>query len=472
MPGDSSIRAFKCPTCGAPLEPEQGALTMKCGYCGSSVVIPQSLRTPPPSSAPHYTWGGVDLSAMVGEAMRLPEAISMAESGRLDEAAQLYSQITGLSHEDALKSVQSMANGQAVTLIPGTTSASFQPAQTPFTQSALGSASATPFHGQTFDTASAARTSTSGCGRIVAGVAVAGILAAVGLAVVAALFFGFNPLGSFSFASKVMSFGSKGIGQGMFQEPRAVGVDGKGNIVVADSKDGRIQTFDSNGKFISMFTVTNSQGKAVIVDSLVVSPDGKIYIPNNQIMIYDETGKLLGQFGDANHDYESVALGPDGTIYALTFGDDNLVHLKQDGSIDFEIPDPINAVTGSTGGFPKLAVDGLGYIYIANDTPPVILKFTPQGKYINQFGGETQDAGQFEAGKFVSPESIAIDGYGRVFVDDFYYIQVFDSTGAYLNNISGTYSGITFDSQNNLYATSSNDHNVVKFQTQKPASGQ
>jgi len=35
-------------TCGAPLEPQVGALTMKCNYCGGTVIIPQSLRTPHP----------------------------------------------------------------------------------------------------------------------------------------------------------------------------------------------------------------------------------------------------------------------------------------------------------------------------------------------------------------------------------------------------------------------------------------
>ena len=100
MANDSSIRAFKCPTCGAPLEQQAGALTMKCTYCGGTVIIPQSLRTPAPGSSsavPQYSWGGLNLSEIMGEAMRLPEAISLAEQGRITEAAQLYSQITGTS---------------------------------------------------------------------------------------------------------------------------------------------------------------------------------------------------------------------------------------------------------------------------------------------------------------------------------------------------------------------------------------
>jgi len=34
MAKDASMRAFKCPTCSAPLEPESGTLTMKCPIVG------------------------------------------------------------------------------------------------------------------------------------------------------------------------------------------------------------------------------------------------------------------------------------------------------------------------------------------------------------------------------------------------------------------------------------------------------
>ena len=122
MANDSSIRAFKCPTCGAPLEPQAGALTMKCTYCGGTVIIPQSMRTSAPGSSSacrNISWGGLNLSEIMGEAMRLPEAISLAEQGRITEAAQLYSQITGTSLTDATTAINQIVAGQAVALTPG-----------------------------------------------------------------------------------------------------------------------------------------------------------------------------------------------------------------------------------------------------------------------------------------------------------------------------------------------------------------
>src|SRR5215468_5397615 len=125
MAKDSSIRAFKCPTCGAPLEPEAGTLTQKCSYCGGTVIIPESLRTPPPSAGPtlneafQFGLSGVDLNQIVGNAMHLPQAISLAQQGRVDEAANLYSQITGMDHGDAMKAIEDLAAGRAVSLTPG-----------------------------------------------------------------------------------------------------------------------------------------------------------------------------------------------------------------------------------------------------------------------------------------------------------------------------------------------------------------
>ncbi len=276
---------------------------------------------------------------------------------------------------------------------------------------------------------------------------------------------GFNPFGSMLFANTVMSFGSKGIGQGMFQDARSIGVDGDGNIVVADEKDGRIQIFSSSGKFISMFTPANG-GKSMIAQGMAVGRNGKIYLAiAPSILVYDESGQALGQIGDAQHIYEDVALGPDGTLYA--WSEDNIVRFKPDGTVDLEIPNALSNISGQPVGFVHLAVDGLGNIYAADSTAAAVFKYSPAGTFINQFGGEAGNAGQFEPGKFVSPLGIAVDGYGRIFVNDFYNLQVFDSTGKYLNDISGGYYGIAFDEQNNLYATSVLNHNVAKFQIQK-----
>ena len=47
----SAIVSFECPHCGAPLQLPLGALTVRCEYCGNSVVVPAELRPAPPPPA-------------------------------------------------------------------------------------------------------------------------------------------------------------------------------------------------------------------------------------------------------------------------------------------------------------------------------------------------------------------------------------------------------------------------------------
>jgi hypothetical protein len=40
----SEAKCFKCPSCGSSLNPNGTKKTVKCGYCGSSVIVPEELR--------------------------------------------------------------------------------------------------------------------------------------------------------------------------------------------------------------------------------------------------------------------------------------------------------------------------------------------------------------------------------------------------------------------------------------------
>ncbi|MFN8383286.1 MAG: hypothetical protein U0V02_15180 [Anaerolineales bacterium] len=382
MTADNPAQAFKCPSCGAPVEIEEGKKATKCQYCGETVIIPTALR-----SETHST------------PKPAPKQPAVTES-------HPYVQ-----------------RGGYVTTLPK------------------------------------AHRPKSLLRRI--------IFVLVAVVVVGSFAFGFNPFASFLFANKVLTFGSEGIGQGMFDNPRAIGVDAKGNIVVADSQDSRVQTFDSKGNFISSFTVKQN-GKPAFITNLAVSPDGTVYIAVGDILIFDESGKDLGSItSDIGHSFDSAVLGADGKLYTISFSDETIVRFNPNHSIDLEIPNSVSSITGDNRGFPSLAVDGLGNMYVVSRS--AVIKYSPEGQFMDQFGGSSENITVFEAGKFVSPMGIAIDGYGRIFINDEFNLQVFDANGKYLHDISGGYYGIAFDQQNNLYTTPVTENRIVKFQIKKPA---
>jgi sugar lactone lactonase YvrE len=417
---------------------------------------------------------GVDLNQIVGNAMHLPQAISLAQQGRIDEAADIYSQITGMEHADAVSAVKDMANGHAVSLTPGRPGATWQQFETSYSQPSV--EISTPA-ASTGSVTTSGKATGSSCGLII------GIVAAVAILIVAlvggGLFFfsngsPANPINSvipLGFASKTLTFGAEGIGAGMFQDPRHIGVDSNGNITVADYQDGRIQTFDSAGKFASGFSVS-AAGKKVYLSGMAVGRDGTIYLAHDQkIFVYDASGNKTKEIGDDQHDYKDVVVGADGKLYALD-NSESIVRFKPDGKVDLEIKDTFAQVTGDMDIDTHLAVDGLGNMYIVGAFHYLVLKYSPQGNFIDQFGGQAKDAAINEPGKFTSPEAIAVDGYGRIYVSDFLNIQVFDPIGTYLNSIGidkGAAFGLEFDDQNNLYVVT-NQNIVTKYKVQPPAS--
>jgi hypothetical protein len=114
---------------------------------------------------------------------------------------------------------------------------------------------------------------------------------------------------------------------------------------------------------------------------------------------------------------------------------------------------------------PYLAVDGQGNIFVLVADEGVVLKFSSAGKFIKQFG--SMASGTPTNGQFQQASGIAVDSYGRIFIDDaFYQLQIFDSDGNYLDSINTTGFGLAIDGQNNVYVATGDK--IEEFQVQKP----
>ena len=260
------------------------------------------------------------------------------------------------------------------------------------------------------------------------------------------------------YAAVVGSFGGKGIGQGLFEDARSITVDHAGNILVGDYKDGRIQTFSSTGKFLSSFRAGDGSG----VRALTAGPDGRIYAVDGGtgISIYDASGKKLGSLDSAN-DPNALSVGPDGSLYA-TDEWDGLYRFDPFGKQTLKIEHLFESVLGQGESNQALAVDGLGNIYVVGDLQNTVVKYSPDGKYLDKFSGTAEPHGPVVPGTVFTACGLAVDSHGQVYLadwnDDF---QIFDGNGNFVHSVEANTLGET----NVLYGIAMDAHDHVYLTT-------
>ena len=84
----------------------------------------------------------------------------------------------------------------------------------------------------------------------------------------------FSPDGTF-----LTSWGSEGSGNGQFDSPHGVAVDGSDNVYVADSDNNRIQKFTPGVTFLTSWGIYGSQnGQFYYPHGVSVDAGGTIYV--------------------------------------------------------------------------------------------------------------------------------------------------------------------------------------------------
>src|SRR5574341_2242028 len=397
------ITTFDCPKCSAPLEVEPGKTTIQCKYCGNSVVIPEELRT------------GMIEDAPAPQFRQAPQVVINAPAYN----PYRTSRGPGCAIGGIVAAVACLILVGALVPILGATAL----------MANLESATGIDWDGNG---------STSGgdpAAIFGEGVEIPGV-------------------GSSGYATQVRRFGSEGNGRGQFEDLRHIGVDNQGNIYTAEYlSNGRIQVFDSEGKFLSQWMLEDDD---IPLTGMAVAPDGTVYITyNGSLTMHDGmTGEQLGVIADEPFTYyEPLELGADGSLYTWHWTEDDVIHLNNKGEELLRIPDPLAIADEPSMSMSALTVDGVGNIYFVTIFEPAVFIYDAQGRYQNRFGSEGDEPGQF-----TSPSDIAVDGQGRIYVLDFFGIEVYRNDGQYLDVIptSGPTYGIQISG--NLMYVAAMDH--------------
>jgi DNA-binding beta-propeller fold protein YncE/DNA-directed RNA polymerase subunit RPC12/RpoP len=444
---------FLCPSCGAPLDADGESETIRCQHCNNSVIVPPELRHPGPQMPTVFS----DMFNL-DKIKRFQEMSRLARSGQTSEAAALFQELTGVSEEVARQSIEAMLSSRPVLLSQST----FTENLNPTTQISFSTSRGTATYG--------------GSGKLLGCVIGLIVAVSIGIPLVATmvalvsdgpltpLWNQINPMG---YARVVMSFGSEGTGPGFLTDPRAITVDpNSGNIFVAGYDNGRIESFDPNGKFLFQWLIEDIKKPAI--NGLAAGRNGNIYVAMaaHPIEIFQaSTGKLVGilRFDDDYNSFQSVFALPDGGVLAVV-DEETIVRYNADGQIVMTIPAAVSAVSDDSELEGRAVASGLGELYILGSFNYSVFHYSAQGKYINRFGGEGDAPGQLGLGT----NSIAIDSQGRIYIADGVDIKVFAPDGRYLDVIhfQDAIFGMVFDDQDNLFVVT-NKPEIQKLVLQK-----
>jgi sugar lactone lactonase YvrE len=428
-------RSFNCASCSAPLE-FSGEVMQKCEHCGSTVIAPNEMFYAE-NAAPFG-----DLSSLHGRALKIAEIQQLIHDGKKIEAIKEFRETFSTGLKEAKDAVEAIERGESIN-ISGM-------------QIQAANRQAIKIDGE----------AVKNIGKTVGSVMVVTILASsvllIGL-VAAILFFTVGRTdtkrasntasqtptpeakgGEASPAQEVLKIGGEGNGPGRFKDNRHVTVDGKGRIYSSDYSPFRIQIFDAEGKFLSQW---NTDAGTNLYD-LAADRDGNLFIASDKgIFKYEgETGKLIAK---AERVYpRGMALSWDGKVIvtagrSMSILDNSLKPIT-------EIKDAAERAN-STFGFEAVAVDGDGVIYAIDRTADDICKFTMDGKFLNRFPTGAS-----------SPNAIAIDPQGRIFVSETSRIRALDSSGKGIKTFDAYQAfGLAFNPAGELFVASR--PHVIKY---------
>lgn len=450
-------QSFECPNCQATLDydAQTNAVTVRCSFCNSTVIVPDSLRT--------RRGQGTQQTQL------LTEIAQLVQNGRKIEAIKLFRETFNVGLKEAKDVVDALERHEDIHLggtsfHTGTVSVSGY-TSTPMVQTSSGRGGCAAFFlvmlviaiiggagAFFFLVPSSSTTSTSEIIQEVNNV-IESSSETIAEAVVE------QPTAEPQFADVVLQFGGEeGVGPGFFNDTRSLAVDGEGNIYTGDYSGGRIQVFDATGKFIT----TWNAGEDLYMKGMTVDRSGTVYIINiTTVEKYNGmTGEFLGTVdlpGGGRTYFETAVSSPDGSVYLV--GEDRLVRLDSQGNIMLDVADPFANVPDFATTQNDAAVDGSGNIYVMGRE--TIYKLNAQGQFVDQIGSKGDADDQF----FTPPTALAVDGKGRIYANDFRGIKVFEGNGRYLTTINspGVAFKMIFTDENELLLMDRNGNEVRKY---------
>ena len=218
------------------------------------------------------------------------------------------------------------------------------------------------------------------------------------------------------------TIGCYGNGPGEFTLPLGLAVNQQGFIFVSDSTNNRVQKFNSNGRFQTMFGAQGRGGGLNSPEGISLLGEERVYVAdqaNHRIQVFSQkNGRLSNSFGrrgrepgefieprdvavDSKNHRVLVSDTGNFRIQALSLDGKPLLHFGTRGSVRLTFPY-------------FLAVDENGFIVVTETKTQMVTILTPQGSFVRYLGPPVGDT----PGYFRTPYGVAISNKGLIMVTD------------------------------------------------------
>jgi len=234
--------------------------------------------------------------------------------------------------------------------------------------------------------------------------------------------------------------GGRGSGKGEFDSPLGMCIDANGNILVADTGNGRIEKFSPTGSFLSVIGSKGSgHGQLGEPNGIAVDRSGNIYVAevasNHRVQKLAPDGTFIAEWKGPDAGFygpRRIAIGPDDSLYVVDQGRTRIVKFSPDGQVlsnwgskgsgDGQFNDPTSVAVDSTS----------GKVYVADPTNKRIQVFDQNGKFLSKWIIP-------EWGQPAGFENLVIDSkMGRVYASSVNIgaVLIFDLNGTRVGNLT------------------------------------
>ncbi len=218
---------------------------------------------------------------------------------------------------------------------------------------------------------------------------------------------------------------------GRLNFPTGIAGDTDGNMYVADFRNDQIQVFDYTGKYVRKFPdnqqrvgrgSSGQDGKGIAVTALAVAGDYVYATDTYQVFVFSREGKVVRQFGkpgrgpgDLDHP-NGIAVGRDGTIYVADSNHARVTAFTPDGKPIWNagrIPAGMNDTSPRAFDLPRgIAVLPDNNVLVIDTFGFDLVRLSPAGRVVANYGERGVGPGQFDF-----PNSVSAFG-DRLLVSD------------------------------------------------------